>query len=134
MITSGPILIFDGVCNLCNRLVEFIIRKDTGARIRFASLQSEAGQSILTKIGIPENYFDSVVLILNEKYFLKSSAVLHLLKELGGVWSILFGLIIIPKFIRDLFYTLIARNRYRIFGKKATCILPGPDIEARFLS
>ena len=134
MITSGTILLFDGVCNLCNGLVRFIIRRDPGAKIKFTPLQSPVGRSLLKKFDLSADDIDSVVYVAGEKYYLKSSAVLHVLKELGGGWRLFYGFIIIPKFIRDFFYNLIARSRYRIFGKTKTCMVPMPDIEERFFS
>ena len=133
MTTSGPILLFDGVCNLCNGLVKFIIRRDRGAKIRFAPLQSPAGQSLLKISGLAANEIDSVVYMSGDKRFLKSSAVLHLLKELGGGWRLFYVFIIIPKFIRDFFYNIIARMRYKVFGKTESCMVPTPDIKERFL-
>lgn len=133
MLTSGNILLFDGVCNLCNGLVRFIIRRDPDAIIKFASLQSPAGQSLLERFDLSAKEIDSVVYITGDKRYLKSSAILHLLKELGGGWRLFYGFIIIPGFIRDFFYNLIAVNRYRIFGKTDTCMVPAPDIMSRFL-
>jgi len=131
---SGPILLFDGVCNLCNRLVIFIIRRDKEAKIKFAALQSETGKYFLKKCNLSGESIDSIVYIEGTGCFLKSSAVLHLLKSIGGAWSLLQGFIVIPKFIRDFFYDLIAKNRYRIFGKTDTCLVPSQDIAERFLS
>lgn len=133
MNTSGPVLLFDGVCNLCNKLVIFIIRKDRLAKIRFAALQSETGKEILKAHNLPDKDIDSVVYISGHTIFLKSSAVLHLLKDVGNGWNLFFGLIIIPRFIRDFFYDLIARTRYRIFGKKSVCMMPSPEIADRFI-
>lgn len=134
MVISGPILLFDGVCNLCNSLVRFIIKRDPDAKIRFAPLQSHAGQSLLKISGLAASEIDSVVYITGDKHFIKSSAVLHLLKESGGRWRLFYGFIIIPEFIRDFFYTMIAKSRYKVFGKSETCMVPTPDIKERFLS
>jgi predicted DCC family thiol-disulfide oxidoreductase YuxK len=133
MTEQYPILLFDGVCNLCNRLVIFIIRRDNKARIKFSALQSPGGLSLLQERGLSAEGINSIVFIEGDRYFLKSSAVLHLLKALGGGWSIMYGLIIIPYFIRDFFYNLIAKYRYRIFGISDNCMIPGPEIEDRFL-
>jgi predicted DCC family thiol-disulfide oxidoreductase YuxK len=134
MITTGPILIFDGVCILCSRLVKFVIRRDRSAKITFAQLQSPAGQSLLQRFDLRADDIDTVVYITGQKLHLKSSAILCLLKDMGGTWSLFYGFIIIPEFIRDYFYNLIARNRYRIFGKTESCMMPDPDIEKRFFS
>ena len=131
--SSESILMFDGVCNLCNRLVDFIIRKDRRGNIKFVTLQSPAGRSLFRKIGLTEVDIDSVVFITGGNYFIKSSAVLHILKTIGGGWKLLYGLKIIPVCIRDYFYDIIARNRYRIFGRSDTCMLPAPDIVNRFI-
>jgi predicted DCC family thiol-disulfide oxidoreductase YuxK len=133
MSDESHILLFDGVCNLCNKLVMFIIIIDKRAKIRFASLQSESGKSLLKACNMSENEIDSVVYISDHELFIKSNAILHLLKDIGNGWNLFFGLIIIPSFIRDFFYDLVARSRYRIFGKKSVCMKPSPDSVNRFL-
>src|SRR5659263_99811 len=122
MINNENILLFDGYCNLCSRLVNFIIKRDKKAKFFFVSLQSASGQSLLKKFGLPTDDFDSVVYIRSDKYFLKSSAILHILKEIGGIWKLFFIFIIIPNFIRDLIYKIIAKTRYKIFGRHDSCI------------
>jgi len=129
----NPILLFDGVCNLCNRLVLFVIRKDKKARIRFTSLQSDTGKALLTNAGLSPDSANTVVYVSGDKVFLRSSAVLNLLYDIGGGWKLFYSLIIIPSFIRDFLYNLIAKNRYRIFGRRETCMIPSKDIENRFL-
>jgi len=133
MNTTGPILLFDGICNLCNGLVRFIIKRDHNARMLFTPLQSQAGQSLMKKFKPDTDEIDTVIYISGEKYFLKSAAILHILKDLGRAWRLFYGLIIIPKFIRDFLYDLIARSRYRIFGKTDTCMIPPDNIKERFL-
>ena len=133
MIQAGPILLFDGVCNLCNSLVRFVLKRDHDAKIRFAPLQSPAGQLFLKKFDADLDDIDTVVYITGNKYFIKSTAILQLLKDFGGGWQLFYGFIIIPKFIRDFFYDLIAKSRYRIFGKTDTCMVPAEDINERFL-
>jgi len=132
MNVPDKILLFDGVCNLCNGLVRFIIKHDRNSKIRFTPLQSSKGKMLLTQLKLDINDIDSVVYISGQKYFVKSSAVLHVLKELGGGWRMLYSLIIIPVFIRDFFYNLIAAYRYRIFGKRDTCMIPTPEIIEKF--
>jgi len=134
MTETHPILLFDGVCNLCNGLVKFIIKRDQRSRIRFAPLQSDAGKSLLPKFGLFPDEIKSVVYISGEQVFLRSSAVLRLLKDLGGGWKLFYGFIIIPPIIRDFFYNVIARTRYRIFGKSESCMVPTREIRGRFLS
>jgi len=130
---STPVLIFDGVCNLCNRLVIFVIRRDKKARIRFASLQSAAGQTLLSKAGLKSGTADTVIYFTDNNVKLRSSAVLCLLRDIGCVSKLFYIFIIIPPFIRDFFYNLVARNRYRIFGKRESCMVPSKDIENRFI-
>ena len=127
------ILLFDGICNLCNGFVQFIIRRDPAARFKFASLQSEAGQAALGRLGMPRDVFNSLILIQDEVGYTKSTAVLKTMRDLGGVWKILYVLMIIPRPVRDFFYDLVARSRYRIFGKRDACMIPTPELEARFL-
>jgi predicted DCC family thiol-disulfide oxidoreductase YuxK len=133
MTEHGPILLFDGVCNLCNKLVIFIIHRDSKTKIRFSPLQSTEGQSLLRARGLHEENINSIVFIDGPVYFLKSSAVLHLFKSLGGGWRIIYGLIIIPDFIRDFIYDRIAKYRHRIFGISEKCMVPSADIKERFL-
>ncbi|MBS4042331.1 MAG: thiol-disulfide oxidoreductase DCC family protein [Chitinophagaceae bacterium] len=127
------IVLFDGVCNLCNGFVNFIIKRDKQARIKFAPLQANIAKDILTERQFNHQELNSVVVLIDDKIYTKSSAALMILKELGGVWAIFYVLIYLPKFIRDFVYSLIAKNRYRIFGKKETCMIPTPEIASRFL-
>ena len=127
------ILLFDGVCNLCNGIVQFTIKRDPKGKFKFASLQSESGQLLLKQFGLPTNDFNSFVFINGDNYFLKSSAGLHVLKELGGVWKVFYIFIIIPRPLRDFVYSIIAKTRYKIFGKRDTCMIPTPELKQRFL-
>jgi predicted DCC family thiol-disulfide oxidoreductase YuxK len=127
------ILLFDGVCNLCNGLVQFIIRRDDKAKFKFAPFQSDKGLQLLNHYGFPQDQFDFILYIREGKCYIKSTAILKILRDLGGIWKFYYSLIIIPKFIRDLFYNIIAKNRYRLFGKLDHCIIPSPDIRQRFL-
>ncbi|TAE17616.1 MAG: thiol-disulfide oxidoreductase DCC family protein [Bacteroidetes bacterium] len=127
------ILLFDGVCNLCNGTVQFIIKRDKKARFRFASLQSDKGQALLQEHNLPTREFDSVIYIRNGKCYQKSTAALYIMRDLGGFWQIFFPLIIVPPFLRNAVYSLIARNRYRWFGRQESCMLPTPELKSRFL-
>lgn len=118
---------------MCNRVVKFTIKRDSKRKFKFSALQSVSGQILLKKFGLPLNDFDSFVYITNNKYYRKSAALLHVLKDLGGIWKIFYFFIVIPKPIRDFFYTIIAKSRYKIFGKRDTCMVPTPDIKIRFL-
>ncbi len=130
---NSPILLFDGVCNLCNGLVQFTIERDPQGKFKFASLQSNSGQSLLKKFNLPTDDFDSFVLVNGDKHYTKSTASLRVAKGFGGFWALFYGFIIIPKPLRDSVYNLIARNRYRWFGKQETCWMPTPELKARFL-
>lgn len=133
MNTNNPIILFDGVCNLCNRFIQFIIKRDPNARFKFASIQSESGQFILHKLNQSKSSFDSIIYIKENKYFVKSSAGLQILKDLGGPWQVFYVFILIPQFIRDPIYNFIAKKRYKLFGKRDTCMIPSPEIKQRFL-
>ncbi len=118
MANDKQIVLFDGVCNLCSRLVTFIAARDRMGKFTYVSLQSPYGQTLLHNFGLPDRDFDTVVYIKGEKCFLRSTAVLHILKDLGGIWKIAWIFIIFPAAIRDFFYHIISRSRYRIFGRK----------------
>lgn len=127
------IILFDGICNLCNSSVQFVIRHDKKEQLRFASLQSDAGQSLLHKGNFAKKKLDSFVLISDGQYFTRSTAALKVLKLLGGRWSALYVFIFVPAFIRNAVYNLISRNRYRLFGKREECMLPSLELKKRFL-
>jgi predicted DCC family thiol-disulfide oxidoreductase YuxK len=127
------VILFDGVCNLCNRTVQFILKRDKQSRFKFASLQGEFGQRTLARFGLPESSLNSFILLEGEKIYTQSTGALRVLLHLGGVWKILYAFIIIPRFIRDAVYNLIARNRYKWFGKRALCYLPTLNVQDRFL-
>ena len=131
---NHPVLFFDGVCNLCDGVVQFFIRRDRKGQFRFASLQSTAGQEAIQaarqSLGRTP---DSVLLYLNGRYYVQSDAVLHALALLGGAWSLSKAGFIFPRFIRNGVYDWVARNRYRWYGKKDACMIPTPDLRTRFL-
>lgn len=131
---NSNLLLFDGVCNLCNGVVQFVIRHDTAGRFRFAALQSEAGQALLQQFGLPTTQFDSFVYVKDGQFYTESTAALRVARDMGGAVSLLWGLMIVPRFIRDAVYRLVARNRYRIFGKQDACMIPTPELKSRFLS
>ena len=133
MIETNPIILFDGVCNLCNGAVQMVIRHDKKKLFRFASLQSDAGQSLLAKYHLPANNFNSFVLVENDRAYTSSTAALQVARQLSGPLKLLYGFIIVPPFIRNAVYGLIAKNRYRWFGKRESCMLPTPDLQNRFL-
>ncbi|MGI8582809.1 MAG: thiol-disulfide oxidoreductase DCC family protein [Chitinophagaceae bacterium] len=129
-----PIVLFDGVCNLCNGAVQFIIRHDKNEKFLFASLQSEIGKRILSSNNLSRDDLKTFLLIEDERVFTKSTAALRVIKQLNGFISILYTFNVIPKFIRDSIYDMVARNRYNWFGKKDECMIPTPQLKARFLS
>jgi predicted DCC family thiol-disulfide oxidoreductase YuxK len=122
MKTQKLVLLFDGDCNLCDSLVRFIIMHDRSKEIMFLPLDSVTGRSFLRKVGISEDYLKSVVYLKENKFYTRSTAILTILYDLGGGWRFFYGFIIIPEFIRDIFYNIIVRIRYRIFGKKVSCM------------
>lgn len=130
---GGPILLFDGVCNLCNGAVQWVIARDPSARFRFASLQSEAGRALLAKHGLPEGALDTVVLVDGDAHFTKSDAALAVARRLGGAWSLLAVFSLVPRPLRDAVYDWVARNRYARWGKRAECWVPTAELRARFL-
>ncbi len=130
---SHPILLFDGVCNLCNRSVQFVIRHDAAERFRFAALQSNFGKELLEKHGLSPNDLDTVVLIHKGRAATRSDAALKVLHLLGWPWSMAAVFLMLPKGIRDAVYRQIARNRYRWFGQQEQCMIPTPELTSRFL-
>ena len=133
-IASGKkTILFDGVCNLCNNSVQFVIRHDKKNQFLFGSFQGQAGQRYLQQFNLPSGYFNSFMLLEDDKLYTESTAALRVCKHLGGGWKLLYGFIIVPKFIRDGVYRLISRNRYKWFGKKEACWVPTPALKERFL-
>jgi predicted DCC family thiol-disulfide oxidoreductase YuxK len=128
-----PVVLFDGVCNLCNSSVIFIIKHDTGSKLKFASLQSPYGLEQMKKFNRPPTELNSVLLIKKGRLFQKSNAALEIAYMLDGLWPLLYGFKIVPRFLRDVVYDWVARNRYRWFGKKEACMIPTPDMKARFM-
>jgi predicted DCC family thiol-disulfide oxidoreductase YuxK len=128
-----PVILFDGVCNFCNSSVQFVIKRDPKQQFRFASLQSEFGQQMLAQHQLPQNDFNSFILLQEGNIYTKSTAALKVAKQLSGLWPMLYGFIIIPPFIRNAVYGFIAQNRYRWFGKREACMLPSPQQRNLFL-
>lgn len=131
---NKSIILFDGVCNLCNASVIFIIKHDKKAQFLFASLQSDAAKEILLQYNSKKIKIDSIVLIQNNEIYEKSSAALRIAKALSGGFKSLYLFIIIPKFIRDFGYDYIAKNRYKWYGQKETCMIPTSEIKNRFIN
>jgi predicted DCC family thiol-disulfide oxidoreductase YuxK len=127
------IILFDGECFLCSRVVGFILSRDPHGRFRFASLQSPAGKRLLRKHGFSDESPDTFVLLENGRLYIKSAAALRICLRLRGGWPLLYGLRIIPRFFRDRLYDWVARNRYRWFGRSDSCLMPSEELKSRFL-
>jgi predicted DCC family thiol-disulfide oxidoreductase YuxK len=130
----SAVILFDGVCNFCNGSVNFIIDRDPDAYFKFAPLQSEIGEKLLRENGVDKAQTDSVILIEDGKVYTHSTAALRIAGRLRGKWSLFKHLAIVPSFIRDGFYKLFAKYRYKMFGKQEACMLPTPEVRARFLA
>lgn len=127
------VILFDGVCNLCNGYVNWLIDHDKNNLFKFASLQSNAGKKLVTQLGLEGNYLDTIVLYDNGKGYTHSTAVLKISKQLNGIYSLAVIFFIVPAFIRNIVYNMVARNRYKWFGKRDTCRIPTPELKDRFL-
>lgn len=127
----ASVILFDGVCNLCNAWVDFVVRHDPEGRFRFAALQSEAAGDLLR--GAPPDLPDSIVLVEDGTVWVRSTAALRVARGLGLPWSLAWIFILVPRSVRDAVYDWVARNRYRWFGRRDTCRIPTPEERARFL-
>lgn len=136
---SNPIILYDGVCGLCNRLVQFLLKHDREGRLRFASLQSDFAEKVLSRHGLNAKDLDTVHVVENydqpdERVLQRSNAILRAGRELGGFWGASSAVArVVPRPLRDLVYRLVATNRYRVFGKYDSCMLPDPNQRSRFL-
>ena len=128
-----PVILFDGVCNLCNASVNFVIDRDHDSLFKLAALQSGPGEELLQKYQLSSDYLESIVLIDDHGVWRNSTAALRIARRLSGAWRLMYAFIIVPRPLRDAVYGWIARNRYKWFGKKDSCRLPTPDIATRFL-
>ncbi|MFX3635137.1 MAG: thiol-disulfide oxidoreductase DCC family protein [Candidatus Pristimantibacillus sp.] len=127
------VLLIDGECNLCHWITKFVLKRDKTERFRFASLQSQAGLYLLQQGGLPTDDMDTFVMIQGSQYYTKSEAALHVFRHFGGLWPLLYAAIIVPRFLRDWIYDVIAGNRYRLFGHGDACVLLTPDLRSRFI-
>lgn len=130
---SYKIILFDGVCNLCNSSVNFVIRHDKKNLFKFAALQSDVGASLIQKYGIDTSETDSIILIENNKAYVKSTAALRVARHLNKGYPLFYAFMIIPNFIRNWVYDYIAKNRYKWYGKKDSCMIPTPELKEKFL-
>ncbi|WP_421870523.1 thiol-disulfide oxidoreductase DCC family protein [Marinoscillum sp.] len=126
------VILFDGVCNLCNGSVNFIIDRD-GGHFKFASLQSDEAQTLLSRRNLSDNQLESIVLVEPSAVYYKSDAALRIAGKLSGLWPVMKVFIILPRGLRDFFYDIIAKNRYKWFGKRDSCRMPTPELRDRFL-
>lgn len=131
---SDPIILFDGVCNFCNSAVNFAIKRDKKSVLKFAPLQSQIAKKILKSHHLSADDFRSFVFIENNIAYTSSTAALRVFKHLDQLWPLMYGFIIVPKFLRDGVYNWISRHRYRWFGKKEICMVPTPELRPRFLN
>ncbi|SHE94483.1 Predicted thiol-disulfide oxidoreductase YuxK, DCC family [Arenibacter palladensis] len=134
MIQDNKIILFDGVCNLCNSSVQYVIKRDKGNVYRFAALQSEIGKKLVEERGIDTSQVDSIILIEpGVAYYTKSTAALKIAQSFGGVWQLASVFEWIPEKIRDWVYDYIAKNRYKWYGRKDACMIPTPELKSKFL-
>ena len=127
------IILFDGVCNLCNTSVTYVIKRDKKDQFRFAALQEEPGLSLIKKYQINPAETDSIILIENERAYTKSTAALRVARSLGGLYPLTYIFMIIPRVIRNWVYDYIAKNRYKWYGQKESCMIPTPELKSKFL-
>ena len=132
-LTNKGIVLFDGVCNFCNSSVNFMIRKDNTDYFRFLPLQSEKGKKIVERHNLNPENLQTVILLENGKIYTRSTAALRIAKKLRGGWKLFYGFVIIPPFIRHVVYNFIAKNRYRWWGKRESCMVPTPEVRKKFL-
>jgi predicted DCC family thiol-disulfide oxidoreductase YuxK len=131
---KNPVILFDGVCNLCSKIVQFIIKHDPKHQFHFASLQSEFGQKMIKQFEIPTGEaMNSFILLQEGKIYARSTGALRVAKKLNGLWPMMYGFIIIPPFLRNAVYNFIAHKRYKWFGKKEACWIPTPELKSLFL-
>ena len=132
--TDQRIILFDGICNLCNNAVKFVLRRDRNSVFKFASLQSDVAKKLLRNTEVPDIDSGTFVLIENGAIYTRSTAALKVCKHLSGLWPLITVFWIVPRFIRDWVYNLISKNRYKWFGKRDTCMIPTPEVENKFLN
>jgi predicted DCC family thiol-disulfide oxidoreductase YuxK len=133
MTDNYSIILFDGICNFCNSSVNFIIKRDKGNHFKFASLQSEIGQKFLTEYDFSHTEFDTIILIEKGELYTRSTAALRIAKSLSGIWKLFYIFIIVPPPVRNYFYDLLSRNRYKWFGKRDSCRIPTDMEKSKFI-
>jgi predicted DCC family thiol-disulfide oxidoreductase YuxK len=133
MAMDHPLVLYDGSCNFCDSTVNFIISRDPEGRFHFAPLQGQIARGILRRNHLPEEQLDTIILVEGGQLYARSTAVLRTMRQLRGLWPLLSIFLLVPAFIRDLVYGIIARNRYRWFGRQDVCRIPDAQVRARFL-
>lgn len=131
---AQPIIFFDGVCNLCNASVQFVIDRDKENYFKFTALQSDYAKEVLSNFDFNSSALNSILLLEDGKIYTKSSSVLRIVKKLNGFWPLLYSFYIVPKFLRDWVYDIIAKNRYKWWGKQENCRVPTPELKTKFYS
>ena len=131
---SNSVIFFDGVCNLCNASVQFAIEHDEKSIFKFTALQSTYAEKVLPAFGVNVKKINSIILVENGSLYTKSSAALKIARRLNGLWPLLYVFIVIPKFVRDAIYDVIAKNRYQWWGKQESCWVPTPELKQRFIN
>ena len=127
------VILFDGVCNFCNSTINWIVAQDKRNQFRFATLQSTYGKQIIERYNLHNSYLDTVVLVETEKVYLRSRAILRILNQLGGIYRVAYIFMLIPSPILDFFYNIVAKYRYRWFGKRDTCRVPDASLIEKFI-
>jgi predicted DCC family thiol-disulfide oxidoreductase YuxK len=130
---NKSIILFDGVCNLCNASVNFVIKHDKNEQFLFASFQSDAAKEIMLHFNLKNLNLDSIMLVEGDKIYEKSTAILRITRHLNSGFKLLYFFIVIPKFVRDWLYSYIAKNRYKFFGKRESCMIPSLELKNRFI-
>jgi predicted DCC family thiol-disulfide oxidoreductase YuxK len=132
-LSDKSIILFDGVCNMCNGFVNFLILRDKENRFLFGSLQSSGVKELLSRLNYTGNKLSTVLLVENNRVYSESTAVLRIARKMNGLWPFLYVFIIVPPFLRNFLYNLVAKNRYRIFGKRDSCMMPTAELKAKFI-
>ncbi|WP_321168764.1 thiol-disulfide oxidoreductase DCC family protein [Salinigranum salinum] len=133
VLDDGPVLFFDGVCNLCNGAVQFVVDHDPRGRIRFASLQSDVGRAVLDRLDLPRDDLETVVLVEGTRAYTRSAASIRVCELLGGVYRLASVGWVVPRGVRDRLYDVVAEHRYQWFGRKDQCMVPTPELRSRFV-
>lgn len=132
---NKKVILFDGVCNLCNSSINYVIDRDKNDVFRFVSLQSELGKTIKQHIGYTKEDLDTIILYNpGEAYYIKSTAALKIINEFGGIWKLMNIFLLFPSILRDVVYNYVAKNRYKWYGKEESCRIPTPELKAKFLA